>query len=169
MNLLPHSQTSASRRSSSPSASNAGFSLVEVALAVAIAALAIITLLGLLPQGLEMSRKTSLLTNNSSILEQIVRNLENMQWTDLQAQTNGLVTKYYTEQGLEVAADSKEISYVAQLDYSNQASLPQTETTQPYLCRVVIRVASSSSPNFTFGTDNRVSYVIFNHLIAKSR
>jgi uncharacterized protein (TIGR02598 family) len=40
-----------------------GFSLVEVTLAVAIAALAMITLLGLLPQGLEMSRKSALITS----------------------------------------------------------------------------------------------------------
>ena len=147
--------------------SKAGFSLVEVALAVAIAALAIITLLGLLPQGLEMARKTSVLTNNSSILEQIIRNLENMQWSDLPS--TGVTNKYYTDEGLEVTPDSKEISYVAEIDYRQQATLPLAETVEPYLRRVVIRVASSSSSSFKFGTDNRISYVVFNHLIAKSR
>ncbi len=155
------------KRSSSRSSSNAGFSLVEVALAVAIAALAIITLLGLLPQGLEMARKTSVITNNSSIVEQIIRNLENMQWTDLP--TTGNTYKYYTDEGLEVATDSKEISYVAQIDYSQTASLPQTETLEPYLRRVIIRIASSSNTNYQFTPANRISYVVFNHLIAKSR
>ncbi len=155
------------KHSSSRGSSSAGFSLVEVALAVAIAALAIITLLGLLPQGLEMARKTSVITNNSSILEQIIRNLENMQWSDIPA--TGTASKYYTDEGLEVASDSKEISFVAQIDYQQQATLPQAETLEPYLRRVIIRVATTSSPNYQFSTTNKMSYVVFNHLIAKSR
>jgi uncharacterized protein (TIGR02598 family) len=167
MNTLASSPTSSMKRFTRRGAFKAGFSLVEVALAVAIAALAIITLLGLLPQGLEMSRKTALLNTNSSILEQIIRNLENMKWSDIP--TTGVTNKYYTDQGLEVASDSKEISFVAEIDYSKQATLPLTETDEPYLYRVIIRVASSSSPSFKFGTDNRISYSVFNHIIAKSR
>ncbi len=146
---------------------HSGFSLVEVALAVAIASLAIITLLGLLPQGLDMARKTSQLTTNSSILDQVIRNYENMQWTGIPA--NGTVTKYYTDEGLEVGSDSKELSYVVLVDFNQQTSLPQTDTNQPYLRRIVIKIASSSSPSFQFATNNRPSYAVFNHLIAKSR
>ena len=156
------------RRSSPPASSRSGFSLVEVALAVAIAALAIITLLGLLPQGLEMARKTSLLTNNSSILEQVIRNLENMQFSDIP--TTGVVNKYYTDEGLEVASDSKEISYVVEIDYRQTASLPRADLQDPAkLRRLVIRVASSSSSSYTFDPNNKIGYVTFNHLIAKSR
>lgn len=144
-----------------------GFSLVEVTLAVAIAALAIITLLGLLPQGLEMSRKTSLLTANSSILEQIIRNLENMQWSSLPV--SGTARKYFTDQGQEVSSESKEISFVAEIDYQQPASLPKTETTQNYLRRVIIKVGTGSGASYQFGTENRASYVVFNHLISKSR
>ena len=147
--------------------SQSGFSLVEVALAVAIAALAINTLLGLLPQGLEMSRKTAIISTDSNILEQIIRNYENMQWSNIP--TTGTVTKCYTDQGLEVATDSKEISYVALIDFTQQASLPQSDTTQPNLRRMIIKIASSSSATYEFGVNNRLSYAIFNHLIAKSR
>ena len=168
MNCLAPHHPCAMKRASSPGASRAGFSLVEVALAVAIAALAIITLLGLLPQGLEMSRKTSVLANNSNILEQIIRNYENMQWSDILSGGN-LVKKYYTDQGLEVASSSEEISFVAEIDFRQTASLPQTETTEPYLRRVIIRVASSSSSSYTFDPANSIGYVTFNHLIAKSR
>lgn len=167
MNLIAHPHTFGMKHFPSRRASRAGFSLVEVALAVAIAALAIITLLGLLPQGLEMSRKTALLSTNNSILEQIVRNLENVQWTTIPA--TGTATKYFTDQGLEVGSDSKEISFVSQIDYAQQASLPLNETDEPYLRRVVIKVASSSNPSFTFDPGNKISYVVFNHLIAKSR
>jgi len=159
------------KRSSSRASSSAGFSLVEVALAVAIAALAIITLLGLLPQGLEMARKTSVITNNSSILEQIIRNLENMQWSDIEKLRASPNSKYYTDEGLEVGSDSKEISYVAQIIVkpTSDTSLPAADQNQQYLARVVINLASSSNTNYQFTPANRISYVVFNHLIAKSR
>lgn len=143
-----------------------GFSLVEVALAMAIAALAVITLLGLLPQGLEMSRKTGLISSNSSILEQIIRNLENLQWADF---PTAVTRKYFTDQGLEVESDSKEISFVVEIDLQQPASLPKSGTVQPYLRRAIIKVGTGSSDSYEFGENNRASYVIFNHLIAKSR
>lgn len=146
--------------------SQAGFSLVEVTLAVAIAALAIITLLGLLPQGLEMSRKTGLITTNSYILEQIVRDLENAQWANIPTTK---VRKYYNDQGTEVAQDSPEITFVAEVDYTQTAALPKQSTTQPYLRRVIVRVANSGSPAFVFGTQNRAAYSTFNQLVAKTR
>jgi uncharacterized protein (TIGR02598 family) len=152
---------------SSRGTASAGFSLVEVALAVAIAALAIITLLGLLPQGLEMARKTSIISTDSNIVEQIIRNLENMKWTDIPA--NGVTNKYYTDQGLEVMSSSLEISYVVEIDFKQQAALPLAENVEPNLRRVIIRVAPSSSKSFTFNANNKISYTVFNHLIAKSR
>jgi len=161
--------------------SPAGFSLVEVTLAVAIATLAIITLLGLLPQGLEMSRKTGILTNNSSILEQIIRDLENTTFNLLPSQGTGTpagtggsllsVTsrRYFNDQGQNVTQDSDEISYVAEIDFTMPAALPLTETSQPFLRRVIVRIASSSNKDFAFGANNRLSYVTLHHLIAKSR
>lgn len=159
---------------------NAGFSLVEVTLAVAIAALAIITLLGLMPQGLEMSRKTGVLTLNSNIIEQIIRDLENTQFSLLPAQGTGAATgggnaipeksrRYFNDQGQQVSQDSKEITFVAEIDFSQPASLPRTEQVQRYLRRVIIRVATSANANFQFGENNRISYTTFNHLLAKTR
>jgi len=160
-----------------------GFSLVEVALAVAIASLAIITLLGLLPQGLEMSRKTGLLAINSNILEQIIRDLENTQFSLLPAQGTTQTTvpsgggnalaeisrRYFNDQGQQLEQQSKDIAFVAEIDFTLPASLPQTELNQPFLRRVVIRLAASADPEFKFGENNRLSYSIFNHLFAKTR
>jgi uncharacterized protein (TIGR02598 family) len=156
--------------------SHSGFSLVEVALSVAIAALALITLLGLLPQGLEMSRKTSLLTNNSYILEQIIRDLENTQYSTLPA---AKVRRYFNDQGSEVQQGDNNITFVAEIDPEQLAFLPLADAQMTYanpfnnnrgnLRRLVIRVATTSSPDFQFGENNRVSYSIFNHLIAKTR
>lgn len=146
--------------------SPAGFSLVEVALSVAIAALAIITLLGLLPQGLEMSRKTGLLTSNSNILEQIIRDLENAQYSLIPTKKE---KKYFNDQGAEVKATSKEITFVAEIDFEQQASLPQSETTQKHLRRVIVRVATTSDAAYKFDPNNRASYATFNHLVARTR
>ncbi|HBJ86272.1 MAG TPA: hypothetical protein DDZ88_20890 [Verrucomicrobiales bacterium] len=155
-----------------------GFSLVEVTLSVAIAALALITLLGLLPQGLEMSRKTSELTNNSNILEQIIRDLENAQYSTLPATK---VRRYFNDQGSEVQQGDANITFVAEIDPEQPAFLPrqdaqaqaayanQFNNNRGNLRRVIIRVATTTSPDFQFGENNRVSYSIFNHLIAKTR
>lgn len=145
-----------------------GFSLVEVTLAVAIAALAIITLLGLLPQGLEMSRKTALMTSNSNILEQVARDLDNAYFDKLPTQ---ILTKYFSDQGAEVKSESKDIVYVVQIDpdVQNPASLPKSAANQLYLKRFIIRIATSSDPNFKFGENNRISYSTYSHLVAKTR
>ena len=163
-------------KTSRQSPNHSGFSLVEVTLAVAIAALALITLLGLLPQGLEMSRKTSQLTNNSNILEQIIRDLENTQYSTLPA---AKVRRYFNDQGSEVQQGDENITFVAEIDPEQLAFLPLADAQMNYanafnnnrgnLRRVVIRVATTSSPDFQFGENNRVSYSIFNHLIAKTR
>jgi uncharacterized protein (TIGR02598 family) len=143
-----------------------GFSLVEVTLAVSIAALGIITLLGLMPQGLAMSQKTSQMVSNSNILEQIIRDLENAQFAMLPVAED---RKYFNNDGYEVEEDAPDISFVALIDPSRPASLPKAEATQLYLKRVIIKVATTSNPGFTFGADNRISYVTYNHLIAKTR
>lgn len=144
-----------------------GFSLVEVTLAVAIAALGLITLLGLLPQGLAMSQKTSLMVTNSNIVEQIIRDLENAQFSLL---PTSVVRKYFNNEGNEVTESATDISFVAEIDPRRPAALPKTETTQPYLKRVIIRVATASSASYQFNaTNNRLSYVTYNHIIAKTR
>lgn len=143
-----------------------GFSLVEVTLAVAIAALGIITLLGLMPQGLAMSQKTSLMVSNSNILENVIRDLENAQFSLL---PTAKVRRYFDNDGYEVKADSPDITFIAEIDPSRPAALPRAEATQLYLKRMIIRVATTSNPSFEFGANNRASYVTFNHLIAKTR
>ncbi|MFZ2281175.1 MAG: Verru_Chthon cassette protein B [Prosthecobacter sp.] len=151
------------------SRSQAGFSLVEVTLAVAIAALAIITLLGLLPQGLDMARKTSLMINDSNILEQLTHDMENASFDLL---PNKIVRKYYNDQGREVAQDATDLAYVVEVDPQQVVALPKTEMTQPYMRRMVIRIAATSSPAFVFappGSDTTSPYVTFNQLIAKTR
>lgn len=143
-----------------------GFSLVEVTLAVAIAALAIMTLLGLLPQGLEMSRKTALLTADSNILEQVARDLDNAKFASLPAQKT---KRYFNNDGVEVKQDATDIVYVVEVDPTQQASLPQSEVTQPYLKKFIVRIAVTSNASYEFSATNTFGYTMFNHLVAKTR
>ncbi len=164
------------RRSTAP-----GFSLVEVTLAVAIATLAILTLLGLMPQGLEMSRKTGVLTLSSNIIEHLIRDLENTQFNLLPAQGTASSSspaasvipdvsyRYFNDQGQEVEQQSQQIAFVAEIDFRSPAALPIAEQIQPNLRRVIIRIAPSANAEFKFGDDNRLAYSTFNHLLAKTR
>ncbi len=137
-----------------------GFSLVEVALAVAIAALGIITCLGLLPEGLEMSRRTVQLAINSNILEQIIRDAENASWTVLKP-AHGLPSSYpmqtdggggaaaplrtlYDSQGSKVEAASGQVSFVAEVGFSGTCVLPgnAASANEPFLAIFENRVAN---------------------------
>ena len=113
---------------SSTASPPSGFSLVEVTLAMAICALAVITLLGLIPQGMELSRKTSQMTDSSYIIEQIMRDLEGSTWASLNRNKSsssssgsqnfvGTETRYYDLQAAPVSKDSSQIVYVAAFSF----------------------------------------------------
>ena len=163
--------------------SNQGFSLVEVALAVAIASLGIITCLGLLPEGIEMSRKTGLLAINSNIMDQVVRDIENARnWKALKANYNAPAgfsqggdlageddkTKYYDYQGTPVPANSNKIAFVVKIDYDLNCFLPGENADQPYLARLRIRIANSSNPSYAFPVPSNGAYVTFYHFVSKA-
>ena len=145
---------------------------MEVTLAVAIASLAIITLLGLLPQGLEMSRKTSIMVTDSNILEQITRDLENAEFA-LLPQPNTTVRKYFNDQGREVQQDATDLAYVAEIEGvdTSLVKLPKDQTDQKNtLARMKIKIAASGSANFDFKNNNSaLSYATFNQWIVKTR
>ncbi len=157
-----------------------GFSLVEITLAVAIASLAIITFLGLLPMGLEMSRKTSVSLSNSNIREQVVQNLDGMLWGDKNSNVPQLGTKkqlYFNEEGTQVPSGSADMTYLVEVEYRGPASLPKDTGTQTYLQRALIRIARTNSSSFQFpttsssssGTMNGSNYTTFSYLFAKNR
>lgn len=175
-----------------------GFSLVEVALAVAIAALGIITCLGLLPEGLEMSRRTNQMAINSNILEQIIRDIENAQgWRTIKNSyappggfpssgapaTRKELRKIYDYQGTPLADDNNDVfpAFVVEVSNDQPCALPGVRNVppelpsgagggdQPYLARLVIKIANSPDRDFVFGNAPPGSFQTYHHIVAKTR
>jgi uncharacterized protein (TIGR02598 family) len=164
-----------------------GFSLVEVTLAVAIAAVAIITFLGLLPMGLETSRKTSTKIANANMLEQVVQNLDGMSWGD----NNSNLPKpketkrmYFNEEGAQVPSTSTDMTYLVEVQFAGPAYLDNdsgsagnSSGSQDFLQRALIRIANTNNAGFQFpsssggtsGTMNGTNYTVYSYLFAKTR
>lgn len=146
------------------SSSCAGFSLVEVTIAVAIAAMGFITLLGLLPQGLNMARNTAQMATGSRIIQKLNGEMQSASWADITWKGYGPL-RYFTSEGAEItAAESGDpellashLAYVASVELPEQpldvilpAGVGAAQPIAQHLRRVRINVASSSDPQFDF-------------------
>lgn len=154
--------------------------MVEVTLAVAIAAVAMITFLGLLPMGLETSRKTSTRIANANMLEQVVQNLDGLLWGANNSNLPSPGTKqrlYFNEEGTQVPSGSADMTYLVEVEYRGPANLDKDAGSQSFLQRALIRIANTNSAGFQFpsssggtsGTMNGTNYTVYSYLFAKTR
>lgn len=136
-----------------------GFSLVEVVLATGIMALGVITILGLLPHGLEMTRKTANEQAETRIIDQIVGELQAADWSGLQDQINTPVRRYFDDQGLEISQSGNGGDFNMLLTYVVEVTLPDLDVKLPSsnstgpdqnLRRVIIKMISAPLMNFNF-------------------
>lgn len=141
------------------------FSLVEVTIALAIASLGFITILGVLPQGLDMARQSANLSAQSRIAQQLTGELQALTWDDITWTGHG-PRRFYTDQGVEIpqkdiskAEFAMSLSYVASvyvpaqaLDFTLPAAGSKTagQKQETYMRRVRIDVALSVTPDVDF-------------------
>jgi len=139
--------------------SRSGFSLVEVTIALAIAGLGFTTLLGVLPQGMDMVRRTSELTVGSKVIQKLTGELQSASWSNVNWTGYG-TRRYFTDEGVEIPATEVQnpanpyglLTYVTSVyveDQKPEVLLP-AGTAEPYLRRVRICVATTNNPSFSF-------------------
>ncbi len=159
--------------------SSKGFSLVEVVLAVAIMALGVVTLLGLLPHGLEISRKTANEIAEIRIIQQIVGEMQSASWASLATMAADDQRRYFDDQGLELITNTEieeELSFVVSVSMpALDVYLPTTAGVTPSpinqnLRRVEIKVAPFPVRDFNFNDpQGGAKFKTFTQLIAKMR
>ncbi len=146
----------------------AGFSLVEVTIAVAIAAMGFITLLGLLPQGITMARNSAEMSVGSKIIQKLSGEMQSMSWDRVTWQGYSPL-RYFTSEGMEISASgatgeedlASSLTYVASIYIPDKpldvvlptgSSSSSSAASENYLRRVKICVATSADPAFDFSS-----------------
>ncbi len=163
---------------------SAAFSLVEVAIAVAIAALGFITLLGLLPHGINMARNSAEMSVGSKIIQKLSGEMQSMAWDRITWTGYGPL-RYFTNEGMEMTlADTSQEDLDASLTFVASVYVPQkpldvylpagttggssgSTTPETYLRRVQICVATSVDSSFKFNTASPLRISSAYALIAK--
>lgn len=149
------------------------FSLVETVLALAVMGLSLSVLLGLLPHGLEMSRKAGVSAGESRVVTDLVAELSQASWSKLAAYHGARYL--YDDQGVRLsggpgaapAADSDDMpAFVALVDISTPANMPGTGDVSNNLRRVVLKIASTNKESFDFEADG-ASFSTVTTLLAK--
>ena len=153
-----------------------GFSLAEVTIALAIAAGGFVSLLGLLPHGLDLSRRSAEMAAKTRIVDFISGELSSTPWQNLNWSGHGTTSgmrRYFDDQGVEIQASEISagafVSYVASVYLPPQNAMevkfPLTSGTsqeEKYMKRALVFIAQTPDQDFTFpdpdSLPRRVSY-----------
>ena len=158
--------------------SGGGFSLVEVVIAVGIMALGIVAVLGLLPHGLAMTKKTSDLTYQTRIFQHLLSEYQSMPWEELEpTSSGGGQARIFDYQGIELGSGSTSqqelfASYVAKVEIaSDPVELPHVNgqsVTNQHLRRLVVRIAATPNREFDFDKATARSYSTYSAYLART-
>lgn len=139
-----------------------GFSLVETVIALGIMGLAVTALLGLLPHGMEMSKKAANAGAEARILDTLRSELGNFSFSGLAAVTRKRLA--FDEEGmlLDSSDSAVLISYIAEVTTpvsgESPVVLPGAPSPERLLRNFVVKVASTPNNDFNFETAPDNSY-----------
>jgi uncharacterized protein (TIGR02598 family) len=154
---------------------------VEVTVSLAIASLGFVTLMGLLPQGLDMMRKTSEMSVGAKVIQKITGELQSTAWEDIKWTGYG-PPRFFSNEGVEIPADKLHdpsapygmLAYVASVYIPvspPNAVLPALtgDSSSSYVKPVKVCVATSTNPNFNFETAKSFRMTTYSVMIAKMK
>jgi uncharacterized protein (TIGR02598 family) len=140
-----------------------GFSLPEVAIATAIAAVSLVTIVGLLPQGLQSVQKSSQVSNEARIVRELLGEIQLMDWgvfdgkkyKNLDSNVMATTFKFDAEGGKipDGSNNMTDLAFVAQATYAGTRIAPQfpgAQNPNPNSIVLLIQIAPTNNPKYSF-------------------
>jgi len=149
----------------------AGFSLAESLIAIAIVSFTLLTIVGMMPPGLEHLRQAEERAARSRIISSLVGELESLEWSEIQRQAGAWMGPFlFDRQGLPTISGFDKI-YVAQVRISPGGSraeqLPGSNAS-PFLRGAEIRVSDKALAPNPFGGVAPMDYEIRTVLLSNN-
>ncbi len=158
---------SRSPNSCAPGARSRGFSLIETVIALGIMGLAVTALLGLLPHGIEMSKKAASAGARSRVVDTVQSALANYSFSGF-GKLSFPVRMNFDEEGelLDNNNAAALVALVAEISCpplnggsgGRPVIMPNGGTTEPNLYNFVVKVASTPLADFDFEKSSPLSY-----------
>jgi uncharacterized protein (TIGR02598 family) len=137
-----------------------GFSLVETVVALGIMGLAITALLGLIPHGLEQTRKAGIAAGQARIIDVMAARLANIPFTQL-AKLTSKRNLAFDDQGVQLfdaIAIAQSSSFVVSVVTPGNYLLPGSVGVENQHARVLLRIAATPNIDFNFTAAPSNSY-----------
>ena len=146
----------------------AGFSLVELVLAIGIVSFAFVSILSLIPMGMTAFQQAIDTTVGSQIVRRLINEAQQTDYATLVATPTS--EHYFDDQGNEVPNMAASI-YTADVTVTAPTSLPNTATPDSTnLATVVVKLANNPGHRATpFDGTNPISYATYTALIARNQ
>ncbi len=121
------------------------FSLVEIVLAIGIVSFAFVAIFGLLPVGMTTFRQAMDTTVSSQIVQRVVNEAQQTDFSTLTANAGTPQLRYFDEQGNEVPSQNDYI-YTVQVTVTPKTALPNAGSSEN-LATIAVMIASNPGHN----------------------
>ncbi len=120
-----------------------GFTLVETVLAVGITALVVVTMVSLMPFGLETLREASGRAADARVLQALHGRYEMQDWASVEAQEAAGATRdfYFDDKGVAVEEADPTHLYTARVSIGPPPLVPGDGLENPYLRRMIVVIS----------------------------